>query len=70
MRTSLPAAVLAALPLLASAAPHGFTAADLMSLARLSQPALSPDGQVLRDLHYAQALIKWFAQQCPCAPGV
>ena len=45
MRISLPAAVLVALPLLASAAPHGLTAADLVSLARLSEPALSPDGR-------------------------
>ena len=45
MRISLATAVLAAFPLLASAAPHGFTAADLVSLARLSEPALSPDGR-------------------------
>jgi len=47
MRRLLLAAGLAALPLLSAAAPHGLTAADLVSLARLSEPALSPDGKRL-----------------------
>jgi dipeptidyl aminopeptidase/acylaminoacyl peptidase len=47
MRSALAAAALAALPLLASAAPHGLTAADLVGIARVSEPALSPDGRHL-----------------------
>jgi dipeptidyl aminopeptidase/acylaminoacyl peptidase len=39
------AAALAAIPFIASAAVHGMTAADLVSFARLSEPALSPDGK-------------------------
>src|SRR5262245_14533917 len=38
-------AALAALPLLAGAAPHGLTAADLVGFARISEPVLSPDGR-------------------------
>ena len=45
MRRPILAAALAAFPLLAMAAPHGLTAADLVGLARLSEPALSPDGR-------------------------
>jgi dipeptidyl aminopeptidase/acylaminoacyl peptidase len=47
MRRALPAAALAALPLLASAAPRGLTAADLVGFARVSEPDLSPDGRRL-----------------------
>jgi dipeptidyl aminopeptidase/acylaminoacyl peptidase len=47
MRRFLLAAGLAAVPLLGAAAPHGLTAADLVSLARVSEPALSPDGRRL-----------------------
>ncbi len=47
MRRFLLAAGLAALPLLGAAAPHGLTAADLVSLARVSEPALSPGGRQL-----------------------
>ncbi len=45
MQRILLAAGLAALPFLAWSAPHGLTAADLVSLARVSEPALSPDGR-------------------------
>ncbi|MBM4218801.1 MAG: S9 family peptidase [Gammaproteobacteria bacterium] len=45
MHRFLLAACLAAAPLLAQAAPRGLTAADLASIARLSEPALSPDGR-------------------------
>jgi dipeptidyl aminopeptidase/acylaminoacyl peptidase len=45
MRRILLAASLAAVTFVASAAPHGLTAADLVSFARLSEPALSPDGR-------------------------
>ena len=45
MRRNLLAVALAALPFIASAAPHGMTAADLVGFARLSEPALSPDGK-------------------------
>ncbi len=45
MRRFLLAACLAASPLLGATAPHGLTAADLVSLARISEPALSPDGR-------------------------
>ena len=38
---------MAALPVLAGAAPHGLTAQDLVSLARISEPAISPDGRRL-----------------------
>ncbi len=47
MRRFLLAAGLAAFPLLGAAAPHGLTAADLVSLARVSEPALSPGGKRL-----------------------
>ncbi|HEX9708220.1 MAG TPA: S9 family peptidase [Steroidobacteraceae bacterium] len=47
MRQLLLVAALAAFPLLARAAPHGLTAADLVSLSRASEPALSPDGRRL-----------------------
>jgi dipeptidyl aminopeptidase/acylaminoacyl peptidase len=39
------ATALAAIPLLAPAAPRGLTAADLVGFARLSEAALSPDGR-------------------------
>jgi dipeptidyl aminopeptidase/acylaminoacyl peptidase len=45
MHRYLLAAGVAAFPLLACAAPHGLTAADLVGLARLSDAALSPDGR-------------------------
>ncbi len=45
MHRFLLAACLAAFPLLAQPAPHGLTAEDLVSFARLSEPALSPDGR-------------------------
>ena len=45
MRRHLLAAALAAIPFIASAAPHGMTAADLVGFARLAEPALSPDGK-------------------------
>jgi dipeptidyl aminopeptidase/acylaminoacyl peptidase len=45
MRTVLMSAVLAALPFFAAAAPHGLSAADLVGFARVSEPALSPDGR-------------------------
>jgi dipeptidyl aminopeptidase/acylaminoacyl peptidase len=45
MRRLLLAAGLAAIPLLTAATPHGLAAADLVSLDRLSEPALSPDGR-------------------------
>jgi dipeptidyl aminopeptidase/acylaminoacyl peptidase len=45
MRTTLLAAVLASFTGLATAAPHGLGAADLVGFARLSEPALSPDGR-------------------------
>ena len=45
MNRLLLGACLAAFPLLAQAAPRGFTAEDLVSLARVSEPALSPDGR-------------------------
>ena len=41
----LAAAVMAGLPTLAGAAPHGLTAQDLVGLARISEPAISPDGR-------------------------
>ena len=47
MRRHLLLAVLAACPVLAHAAPHGLTATDLVSLARVSEPAISPDGRRL-----------------------
>jgi dipeptidyl aminopeptidase/acylaminoacyl peptidase len=47
MRHGLLIAALATFPLLAQTAPRGFTAADLVSLARVSEPALSPDGRRL-----------------------
>ncbi len=46
MRRILLLAAIAASPL-AAAQPHGLTAADLVSLARTSEPALSPDGRKL-----------------------
>ncbi len=45
MRRFLLAASLAAFPFIAAAETHGLTAADLVSLSRLSEPALSPDGR-------------------------
>ena len=45
MRRHLLAAALAVIPFIASAAPHGLTAADLVSFVRLAEPALSPDGK-------------------------
>ena len=45
MRRFLLGAGLAALASVASAAPHGLTATDLVGFARLSEPALSPDGR-------------------------
>ncbi len=45
MRRMLLAAALAAFPALASPAPRGLTADDLVELARLSEPAISPDGE-------------------------
>jgi len=47
MRKILVAAGLSLLPLLAASAPRGLAAADLVSLARISEPALSPDGSLL-----------------------
>ena len=47
MRRQLCLAALAAFPCLAGAAPHGLTATDLVSLARVSEPAISPDGRRL-----------------------
>jgi dipeptidyl aminopeptidase/acylaminoacyl peptidase len=47
MRRHLCLAAVAAFPVLAAAAPHGLTAADLVSLARASEPAISPDGRRL-----------------------
>jgi dipeptidyl aminopeptidase/acylaminoacyl peptidase len=47
MQRILITAALAALPLAGAAAPHGLTAADLVSFARVSEPALSPDGRRL-----------------------
>ncbi len=47
MRRTLLLAAIAACPLSAQAEPHGLTAADLVSLARISEPALSPDGRKL-----------------------
>jgi dipeptidyl aminopeptidase/acylaminoacyl peptidase len=47
MRRFLLGAALAAVPLLAASAPRGLSAADLVSLARVSEPALSPDGRQL-----------------------
>ncbi len=47
MRALLYAVLLAALPFVSSAAPRGFSAADLAMLARISEPALSPDGRQL-----------------------
>ena len=47
MRRLLAAAATAALPLLAGAAPHGLTAQDLVSFARISEPVISPDGRRL-----------------------
>ena len=41
------AAAMAALPVPAGAAPHGLTAQDLVGLARISEPAISPDGRRL-----------------------
>ena len=41
----LAAAAMAALPWLAAAAPHGMTAQDLVGFARISEPAISPDGR-------------------------
>jgi dipeptidyl aminopeptidase/acylaminoacyl peptidase len=40
-------AAIAAFPALAAAAVHGLTATDLVSLARASEPAISPDGRRL-----------------------
>ena len=45
MRRIVTMAALAAFPLLAAAAPHGLTATDLVGFARLSEPAISPDGK-------------------------
>src|SRR6187401_948996 len=45
MRRLLLAAGLAAVTFVATAAPHGLTAADLVGFARLAEPALSPDGK-------------------------
>ncbi len=45
MRRILLPAALAAFPFMAAAAPHGLTAPDLVGFARISEPALSPDGQ-------------------------
>jgi dipeptidyl aminopeptidase/acylaminoacyl peptidase len=45
MRRILLTAALAAIPLLAAATPHGLSAADLVGFARLSEPAISPDGR-------------------------
>ncbi len=47
MRRLLLVATLAAMPLSLQAEPRGFTAADLVSLARVSDPKLSPDGRLL-----------------------
>ena len=45
MRRFLAATALAAFPAIALGAPRGLTAEDLVSLARISEPALSPDGR-------------------------
>ena len=45
MRRFLLLAAMAAFPMLAPAAPRGLTATDLVTLARVSEPALSPDGR-------------------------
>jgi dipeptidyl aminopeptidase/acylaminoacyl peptidase len=45
MRRFLLGAGLAAAAFVASATPHGLTATDLVGFARLSEPALSPDGR-------------------------
>ena len=45
MRRWLLAALVAAFPFISSAEPRGFAAADLASLARLSEPELSPNGR-------------------------
>ena len=45
MTRFLAVAALAALPAIALGAPRGLTAEDLVSLARVSEPALSPDGR-------------------------
>jgi dipeptidyl aminopeptidase/acylaminoacyl peptidase len=47
MRRTLILAAIAACPLSVQAAPHGLSAADLVSIARVSEPALSPDGRKL-----------------------
>ncbi len=47
MRRWLLVTAMAALPLFSSAEPRGFTAADLVTLARISEPALSPNGRQL-----------------------
>jgi dipeptidyl aminopeptidase/acylaminoacyl peptidase len=47
MRRYLCLAAIAVFPVLACAAPHGLTATDLVSLARASEPAISPDGRRL-----------------------
>jgi dipeptidyl aminopeptidase/acylaminoacyl peptidase len=47
MRAWLAGALSWSLPLLAAAAPHGLTAGDLVGLARISEPSLSPDGKRL-----------------------
>ncbi len=45
MRRGLPAVALLALSLPAAAAPHGLTPQDLVGFARVSEPAVSPDGR-------------------------
>ena len=45
MKRLLAAAAVAALPWLAAAAPRGMTAQDLVGFARISEPAISPDGR-------------------------
>jgi dipeptidyl aminopeptidase/acylaminoacyl peptidase len=45
MTRFLAVAALAALPAIALGAPRGLTAEDLVNLARISEPALSPDGR-------------------------
>jgi acylaminoacyl-peptidase len=47
MKRCLLLAVMAIFPMLSSAEPRGFNATDLVSLARISEPALSPDGRQL-----------------------
>src|SRR5687768_9107809 len=47
MRRILLLAAIAAGPLAAAAEPRGLTAADLVTFARVSEPALSPDGRKL-----------------------